>query len=156
MRKDDEIPKTKTKTNKYIRIGLARALGLEDDSKSGNDARRDTDMKAKVDWGVVSGYRFCLVCYVMFMHIGSNKSWGAFNNLMGVPSHIHVFFTLGGFSLASPMNPVVKKKSSYSSRESDSCTQCMQQHWCLGHLIAYRLPPLEYIQIGGSVGCSTK
>ena len=54
-----------------------------------------------------------LACYVMFMHIGSNESWGAFNNLRGWPWHVHVFFTLGGFSLVAPMNPVIPKKFKY-------------------------------------------
>ncbi len=52
-----------------------------------------------IDWNVISGFRFCLSCYVMFMHIGSNKSWGVMSNLRGWPWHVHVFFTLGGFSM---------------------------------------------------------
>ena len=43
----------------------------------------------------------------------SNKSWGQFNNLRGWPWHVHCFYTLGGFSMASPMNPAIKKKFSY-------------------------------------------
>lgn len=66
-----------------------------------------------IDWDTISGFRFILACYVMFMHIGSNESWGAFNNLRGWPWHVHVFFTLGGFSLAAPMNPVIEKKFKY-------------------------------------------
>lgn len=107
---DSDLPKTKTK--KYIRIGLARVLGLEDDSDTDNAPEKET--KAKIDWGAITGFRFFLACYVMFMHIGSNESWGAFNNLRGFPWHVHVFFTLGGFSLASPMNPTIGKKFSYS------------------------------------------
>lgn len=68
---------------------------------------------AYIDWDVISGFRFILSCYVMFMHIGSNDSWGAFNNLRGWPWHVHVFFTLGGFSLGAPMNPTIEKKFKY-------------------------------------------
>jgi len=70
-------------------------------------------VKSKVDWDVIGGFRFILACYVMFMHIGSNESWGAFNNLRSWPWHVHVFFTLGGYSMASPMNPTIQKKFSY-------------------------------------------
>ena len=62
---------------------------------------------------MIGGFRFVLACYVMFMHIGSNESWGAFNNLRGWPWHVHVFFTLGGYSMASPMNPTIQRKFSY-------------------------------------------
>lgn len=70
-------------------------------------------MKAKIDWGVITGFRFGLACYVMFMHLGSVESWGHFANLRGWPWHVHCFYTLGGFSMASPMNPAIKKKFSY-------------------------------------------
>jgi len=107
---DDQLPKTKTK--KYIRIGLAKVLGLDpQDEDEVVSPLKET--KAKVDWEVVGGFRFLLACYVMFMHIGSTKSWGSFSNLRGFPWHVHVFFTLGGFSMASPMNPMIKKKFSY-------------------------------------------
>jgi hypothetical protein len=66
-----------------------------------------------IDWDVISGFRFLLACYVMFMHIGANESWKAFNNLRGWPWHVHLFFTLGGFSLAAPMNPVIENKMKY-------------------------------------------
>lgn len=59
---DDQLPKTKTK--KYIRIGLSTHLGLdpkEDDSQE--IAKKST--VAKVDWGVIGGFRFVLACYVM-------------------------------------------------------------------------------------------
>jgi hypothetical protein len=49
----------------------------------------------------------------MFMHIGSTNSWGRMNNLRGFPWHVHLFFTLGGYSMASPMNPVIQKKFAY-------------------------------------------
>lgn len=70
---DSDLPKTKTK--KYIRVGLSTLLGFdgEDDTKTEAVVK---DSKAKIDWGVITGFRFILGCYVMFMHIGSNKSWG--------------------------------------------------------------------------------
>jgi len=105
---DSELPKTKTK--KYIRVGLSTVLGLDpvDDDSTGKPAP-----KAKLDWDVLSGLRFCLSCYVMFMHIGSNESWGRVANLRQFPWHVHAFFTLGGFSMAAPMAPPIKKKLSY-------------------------------------------
>jgi len=106
---DEDLPKTKTK--KYVRIGLAEKLGLND--KEGKSTSRSRENKAKIDWGVITGFRFSLACYVMFMHIGSNESWGSFNNLRSWPWHVHCFYTLGGFSMASTMNPVIKKKFSY-------------------------------------------
>ena len=49
----------------------------------------------------------------MFMHLGTNESWGALCNLRRWPWHVHVFFTLGGYSLSAPMNPVIEKKFKY-------------------------------------------
>lgn len=106
---DDQLIKTKTK--KYIRIGLSTHLGMDPTEEAMKVEKKET--KAKLDWKVIGSFRFILACYVMFMHIGSNKSWGAFNNLRGWPWHVHVFFTLGGYSMASPMNPTIQKKFSY-------------------------------------------
>jgi hypothetical protein len=70
---DSMIPKTKTK--KYIRTGLSTILGFDDQDATG--AMVETkEIKAKIDWGVITGFRFILACYVMFMHIGDNMSWG--------------------------------------------------------------------------------
>lgn len=110
---DDELPKTKSK--KYIRVGLAEKLGLEEVdgymTESNQPKMASSKNNTLIDWGVISGFRFLLACYVMFMHIGSNASWGIFNNLRGWPWHVHVFFLLGGFSLVAPMNPVIEKVS---------------------------------------------
>eukprot|EP00588_Corethron_pennatum_P012659 CAMPEP_0194265640 /NCGR_PEP_ID=MMETSP0169-20130528/814_1 /TAXON_ID=218684 /ORGANISM="Corethron pennatum, Strain L29A3" /LENGTH=1665 /DNA_ID=CAMNT_0039006149 /DNA_START=543 /DNA_END=5540 /DNA_ORIENTATION=+ len=106
--KDSEL--LKTKTQKYIRVGLSTHLGL-DPEQDGDKKKEPT--KAEIDWGTLNGLRFLLACYVMFMHLGSNESWGAFSNLRRWPWHVHCFFTLGGYSLASPMNPVIRKKLSY-------------------------------------------
>ena len=95
---DDDLPKTKTK--KYIRIDLSTKLGL--DPKDEEDAalgKNKDSTKAKVDWECIGGLRFFLACYVMFMHFGSNESWGKVNNLRGFPWHVHMFFSLGGYSL---------------------------------------------------------
>jgi len=110
---DEDLPKTKTK--KYIRIGLSTVLGMDPDEDLKGDAAAAAKSpdKAKVDWAVIGGLRFVLACYVMFMHIGSTESWGAWNNLRGFPWHVHCFFTLGGYSMASPMNPVIEKKLAY-------------------------------------------
>lgn len=108
---DEDLPKTKTK--KYIRVGLHAKLGFGDETEI-TDAPSSKIVKAKIDWGVITGFRFFLAAYVMFMHIGSNESWSHFNNLRGWPYHVHCFYTLGGFSMASPMNPAIKKTFSYT------------------------------------------
>lgn len=58
---DDELPKTKTK--KYVRVGLAEKLGLDKDDVVDSSSSREA--KAKIDWEVIAGFRFCLACYVM-------------------------------------------------------------------------------------------
>lgn len=106
---EEDLPRTKTK--KVIRIGLSTKLGLD---PTGSLVAKDVSTpKAKIDWACLGGLRFLLASYVMFMHIGSPESWGKINNLRGFPWHVHVFFTLGGYSMASPMNPTIKKKFSY-------------------------------------------
>lgn len=112
---DDELPKTTT--NKYKRIGLSEKLGLDINSAGVIGTK---DFKAKIDWDVISGFRFVLACYVMFMHIGSD-SWGSFTLLRTYPWHVHCFFTLGGYSMASTMNPVIKKKFSYFLSRIGNC-----------------------------------
>ena len=69
--------------------------------------------RSPISYETLNGFRFCLSCYVMFMHIGSNNSWGAFNNLRGFPWHVHTFFSLGGFSMASSMHPNISHKLRY-------------------------------------------
>jgi acyl-CoA synthetase (AMP-forming)/AMP-acid ligase II/peptidoglycan/LPS O-acetylase OafA/YrhL len=108
---DSDLPKTKTK--KYIRIGLSTVLGLDPEEDGAITTKESKEPRAKMDWGVLGGLRFILACWVMFMHIGSKESWGPVANLRGFPWHVHVFFTLGGYSLAAPMNPVIQKKFSY-------------------------------------------
>ena len=106
---DEQLPKTKTK--KYIRIGLSTHLGMDPEEEKAVSASENP--KANIDWACLGGFRFFLACYVMFMHIGSTQSWGKMSNLRDFPWHVHVFFTLGGYSLASPMNPIIKKKYAY-------------------------------------------
>jgi len=106
---DEELPKTKTK--KYIRVGLAEKLGFTGEEDATANTKLET--KAKVDFGVITGFRFLLSCYVMFTHIGSTKAWGSFANVRGMQWHTHCFFLLGGYSMALPMNPDIKKKWAY-------------------------------------------
>mmetsp|Transcript_4011 Transcript_4011/g.6002 ORF Transcript_4011/g.6002 Transcript_4011/m.6002 type:complete len:875 (-) Transcript_4011:291-2915(-) len=108
---DEDLPKTKTK--KYVRTGLSTKLGLDPKEDKACVLHAKESTTAKVDWNCLLGLRFVLACYVMFMHIGSTDSWGKVNNLRGFPWHVHVFFTLGGYSVASPMNPMIAKKFSY-------------------------------------------
>ena len=108
---DHELPRTATK--KLVRVNTAKKLGFLDVEGESEVEVAKNQTKAAIDWDVITGFRFCLACYVMFMHIGSNASWSTLNNLRGWPWHVHCFFTLGGFSMASPMNPKIQKKFSY-------------------------------------------
>ena len=126
----DELPVTRSK--KYKRNGLASVLKVstenrisESDSsiqariqnsgKTNSNANSSTITyeqpdKPFLDWEALAGFRFVLACYVMFMHIGSNDSWGAFNNLRQFPWHVHAFFAVAGFSLAIVMPPLIRKR----------------------------------------------
>lgn len=118
---DEDLPKTKTK--KYIRVGLSTVLGLDPVAETCTKLASKEPAKAKIDWACLGGLRFVLACYVMFMHIGSTESWGRMNNLRGFPWHVHLFFTLGGYSMASPMNPAIKKKFGYFKVCMNGCKQ---------------------------------
>ena len=87
-------------------------LGL-DPEQSAEPAKLPNHGKPKLDWEVLSGVRFFLSLMVMFMHLGSDESWGAFANLRQFPFHVHLFFTLGGYVLAASMAPPIKKKTSF-------------------------------------------
>jgi len=105
---ESQIPKTPSK--KYKRIGLSTVLGLDPVDEA---CPMKTTKNAKMDNSVLSGFRFYLACMVMFMHIGADSSWGAFSTLRQFPWHVHVFFTLGGYTMALPMAPPIKKKLGY-------------------------------------------
>lgn len=107
---ESDIPKNPSK--KYKRIGLSTVLGLDPVEKA-CPMQAPPSVRAKMDHAVLSGLRFYLAGMVMFMHIGADASWGAFGNLRQFPWHVHVFFTLGGYSMASAMAPPIKKKVSY-------------------------------------------
>jgi len=111
IRDDADLPKTKTK--KYVRVGLSMVLGINAMEDIADITKTKELEKAKIDYACIGGLRFILAMYVMFMHIGSADSWGRMNNLRGFPWHVHVFFFLGGYSMASPMNPIIKKKFGY-------------------------------------------
>ena len=104
----EELPRTAS--HKYVRQGLFEVLGIAPRRSElpspppGNPAE-----KPKLDWSVVTGFQFVLVCYVMLMHFGSEASLGPVANLRQFPWHIHSFFTLAGFSLAISMpSPITK------------------------------------------------
>lgn len=122
---DDDLPKTASR--KYIRNGLADALGITAPTAEGASAsatvavsRNKPALPAehlsdspKVDWSALAGFRFVLACYVMFMHIGSDQSWGAFANLRQFPWHVHAFFLVAGYSLAVFMPALITRKASF-------------------------------------------
>ncbi len=118
---DDQLPKTASR--KYIRKGLAEVLAVTASTdlaaapalttaKSTIPSSLLTD-KPKVDWSTLAGFRFLLACYVMFMHIGSDVSWGAFSNLRQFPWHVHSFFAVAGFSLVAFMPSVIQQKGAF-------------------------------------------
>jgi len=114
---DDVLPKTAS--NKYIRKGLAELLGIGAVSDSGGGAASSASPPAApsdkplLDWQTLSGFRFVLACYVMFMHIGSDASWGAVSNLRQFPWHVHAFFAVAGFSLAASMPALIARKGGF-------------------------------------------
>jgi hypothetical protein len=97
----NDLPMTNSK--KYKRNAMAESLGITtqpspnqqniaitSERKEKKVATKNTSElalntnrldKPKVDWETIAGFRFILACYVMFMHIGANNSWEAFNNL---------------------------------------------------------------------------
>jgi len=83
---DEDLPKTKTK--KYIRVGLAEKLGFTGEEDAAATTKLET--KARVDFSVITGFRFLLSSYVMFTHIGSTTSWGPMANVRGMQWHTHV------------------------------------------------------------------
>lgn len=120
---EEDLPKTASR--KYIRNGLAAVLGLSGDAEQAGprptaavSSGRATAMleeggKPVVDWAAIGGLRFILACYVMFMHIGSEQSWGAFANLRQFPWHVHAFFIVAGFSLAVYMPALINRKAAF-------------------------------------------
>ena len=70
--------------------------------------------KPIVDWATLNGLRFLLACYVMFMHFGSEASWGAVANLRQFPWHVPTFFALAGFTLAASMPSLITRKWSFT------------------------------------------
>ena len=103
----NDLPRTNTR--KLKRRESSTYLGFIDTSDdndfkdSGEDEAlkiaNKVDQKALIDWDVITGFRAVLACYVMFMHLGSNESWGKVGNLRGWPWHVHCKF--GAFFVVS-------------------------------------------------------
>ena len=107
------MPATIVIPNSRRRLSLTESQRYDSFRKSENGSFLDNDSTFHVDRASIGGLRYVLACYVMFMHIGSKESWGPFSNLRGIPWHEHIFFLLGGYSLALPMNPIIVAKSKY-------------------------------------------
>ena len=108
--KDEDLPKTKTK--KYIRIGLHKVLFPETDGEV-CPLTKPSRSKPLVDYAALSGFRFILSAMVMFMHFGSEESWGNVSRGRQFPWHVHLFYITGGFSLAISLAPPPKKHLNY-------------------------------------------
>ena len=109
----EELPRTSSK--KYIRKGLSDLLGVaSQDIKLPSPLSTTIGVrKPRVDWSTLRGFQFLLSCYVMFMHIGSDVSFGAVANLRQFPWHVHSFFALIGFSLAVSMPSLIASKITF-------------------------------------------
>lgn len=105
---DADLPKTKS--NKYKRGDTAEALGL-----TRIVTVKPAPTRPKVDFRVLDGFRFYLSAMVMFMHFGTDDSWGRVAKLRNFPWHVHLFFTLAGFTLAIVMPPPPQKALTYWS-----------------------------------------
>ena len=88
----------RTNTRKLKRRESSTYLGfIETDDNAFKDSGEEealkiankVDQKALIDWDVITGFRAILACYVMFMHLGSNESWGKVSFLRGWPWHVH-------------------------------------------------------------------
>lgn len=66
----------RTKTNKLVRLNTAKHLGFLDavgqDEALAVAAKVET--RAKIDWNVITAFRFCLACYVMFSKLCEGRS----------------------------------------------------------------------------------
>lgn len=129
----NDLPMTNSK--KYKRNAMAESLGITtqpspnqqniaitSERKEKKVATKNTSEfalntnrldKPKVDWETIAGFRFILACYVMFMHIGANNSWEAFNNLRQFQWHVNSFFILAGFSIAILMPAMIQNKFAF-------------------------------------------
>ncbi|WP_343594994.1 AMP-binding protein [Acinetobacter sp.] len=128
----NDLPMTSSK--KYKRNVMADVFGITDLASNNNEKNSGTGVKSEkqkevsnstsvakvnhkdkpdVDWDTIAGFRFILACYVMFMHIGANNSWEAFNNLRQFQWHVNSFFILAGFSLAVLMPSYISKKFAF-------------------------------------------
>ena len=98
---EDEIPKTRS--NKYIRTGLAMYLGIDKVDDSDEDIFQD--LKPAEVHNASAGVRFALACAVFSNHIGDFGTW---NHIRYFCLHVPAFFFLGGFHLAAGTHaPVV-------------------------------------------------
>lgn len=123
----DESTLPRTGTNKLIRRGSSMLLGLEKCESAGDDMNLDAskETRAKIDWDCIIGFRFVLACYVMFMHIGSNESWGRSKSSFCVTS---LRLPLSALNLVDMFSSFLLARSEPSSRVSVACT-CILHTW---------------------------
>ena len=153
----------KTRSNKHIRIGLAKHLGLTDLDKSSTEAQLH-DMKAvSISEGAI-GVRFILALAVMYVHVGEFNNWSRSDYLLENASqrqmdwghtrswcfHTPIFFMVGGFFLAAGTHsPVTHNKdlwSFYSLRIASLHPMYLVSIFlCLVNFLC-RCGPLNYIQ----------
>lgn len=110
----DKSKLLRTRSNKYIRIGLADHLGITNQFKQQTKNLRDMKPVSISDAAV--GVRFILALAVMYVHIGefSPNEYSESSNWDHTRSwcfHTPIFFMVGGFFLAAGTHsPVTAKK----------------------------------------------
>lgn len=100
---EDQLPKTRS--NKYIRTGLAEKLGINDDKANKNLQ----DMKPVRFHDAVIGVRFILALWVFYVHVGEfdkydyqeGKQTSVWSFTRSWCFHTPLFFFVGGFLLAA-------------------------------------------------------
>jgi len=115
---DSDLPKTST--NKYIRLGLAEALGVQS-----KEATKSADVSPPTVSKSLSGLRWIMGASVMFNHICSAteddySNGAAFGQFKSSTFYFPatVFFVLGGFTLSAGLSgrPVTNLKKFYVAR----------------------------------------
>ena len=104
---EQDLPKTRS--NKYIRTGLAQKLGIDKVDDYADDVMKDLK-HAQIN-EACAGVRFALACAVVFGHVGDFGDWSHARDFC---LHVPAFFFLGGFLLSAGTHvPVLDDLSNF-------------------------------------------